>query len=223
MKLLALDTATEAVSAALWIEGAIRAQYAVAPREQARRILPMIDTLLAEAGLRPLDLDALAFGRGPGSFTGVRIAAGVVQGMAFAADLPVVPVSTLAALAQAALDADTQVEGVLATIDARMNEVYHAAYARGADGLALLQGEEGVCPAERIAVPATGRWLAAGTGWDSYGETLAARLGDRLAGDSGVRYPAAADMLPLAVRDFEAGVRLPPEQAVPVYLRDKVV
>ena len=97
MKLLALDTATEAVSAALWIDGATRARHAVAPREQARRILPMIEALLAEAGLCPAGLDAVAFGRGPGSFTGVRIAAGVAQGIAFAADQPVVPVSTLAA------------------------------------------------------------------------------------------------------------------------------
>ncbi len=223
MKLLALDTATEAVSAALWIDGATRARHAVAPREQARRILPMIEALLAEAGLCPAGLDAVAFGRGPGSFTGVRIAAGVAQGIAFAADLPVVPVSTLAALAQAALGTERQADGVLAAIDARMNEVYHALYVRGADGLATAEGEEAVGPAGRIAVPAAGRWLAAGTGWDSDREALAARLGDRLAGDSGVRHPAAADMLALAVRDFDAGVRLAPEQAVPVYLRDKVV
>ena len=99
MKLLALDTATEACSAAVWVDGAVLERYERAPRRHAALILPMIEAVLAEANLTPLQLDAIAFGRGPGAFTGVRIAIGIAQGIAFAADLPVVPISTLAALA----------------------------------------------------------------------------------------------------------------------------
>ena len=99
MKLLALDTATEACSAAVWVDGAVLERYELAPRRHAALILPMIEAVLAEAGLSPPQLDAIAFGRGPGAFTGVRIAVGIVQGIAFAADLPVIPISTLAALA----------------------------------------------------------------------------------------------------------------------------
>jgi tRNA threonylcarbamoyladenosine biosynthesis protein TsaB len=122
MKLLAIDTATEACSAAIYIDGETVQRYRIAPREHSHIILPMIDELLAETGCYLSAMSAIAFGRGPGSFMGVRIAAGVTQGIAFAHDLPVVPVSTLAAIAQTA-HVQTQAEKVLAAIDARMNEV----------------------------------------------------------------------------------------------------
>jgi len=100
MKLLAVETSTEACSAALYIDGIVNERFELTPKEHTRLILPMIDSLMSDAGLKPQQLDALAFGCGPGSFTGVRIATGVIQGIAFGADLPVVPVSTLAAIAQ---------------------------------------------------------------------------------------------------------------------------
>ena len=125
MKLLALDTATEACSAALYIDGEIKQEYQLAPREHTRLILAMVESLLVEAGITIKQLDALAFGRGPGSFTGVRIATGAVQGMAYGADLPVVPVSTLASIAQSVHD-EHQAESVLTAIDARMQAVYWA-------------------------------------------------------------------------------------------------
>src|SRR3569623_782227 len=117
MNLLAIDTATEACSAALYLDGAIAARYALAPREHARLILPMVDELLREADIKPTQLDAVSFGRGPGALTGLRIAAGVVQGIAYGADLPVVPVSSLAALAQGCYR-ERGVTRILATIDA---------------------------------------------------------------------------------------------------------
>ena len=141
MILLALETATEACSAALAVDGDIRERFEVAPRGHSELILPMVDELMAEADISIEQVDAIAFGRGPGAFTGLRIAVGVTQGIAFGADLPVVPVSTLAALAQG-----SESNSVLAAIDARMDEVYWGAYQRSSAGLMTLCGEEAVIP-----------------------------------------------------------------------------
>jgi tRNA threonylcarbamoyladenosine biosynthesis protein TsaB len=219
-RLLAIDTATEACSAALWIDGELHEQYAEAPREHAKRLLPMVETLLAEASLKLGDLDALAFGRGPGSFTGVRIAAGMAQGLAFSAGLPVVPVSTLAALAQGA--ADVEHPRLLAAIDARMGEVYWARYLLGADGLVSLDGDERVCAPEDAPVPSDGGWFGVGSGWKTYEERLATCLGNVVSGFDGARYPRASDVARLAVPVYERGAALPAERAIPVYLRDRV-
>ena len=176
MKILAIDTATEACSAALYLGGEITRQYRVAPRQHSHIILPMIDQLLAESGVRVAELDALAFGRGPGSFMGVRIAAGVTQGIALAWDLPVVPVSTLAAIAQTAYS-ETGATRVLSAIDARMNEVYWAAYRLSDNGCMHLVGEESVIAPGQVAKPAEDGWTGAGTGWSAYGEILNAAIG----------------------------------------------
>src|SRR3989338_484571 len=138
--ILALDTSTEACSCALQVRGEIIEDYAVIPRQHAQNILPMIQQLLHKAGLTFAQLDAIAFGRGPGSFTGLRIAAGVAQGLALASDLPVLPVSTLAALALQG-HADTGDSALLACLDARIDEVYWAWYSIE-NGLPVLQGEE---------------------------------------------------------------------------------
>lgn len=221
MKLLAIETATEACSAALWLDGTVIERYRLAPREHNRLILPMLDEVLAEAGLALAQMDALAFGRGPGSFTGVRIAAGVVQGIAYAADLPVVPVSTLAALAQEALD-ETGAELAYPCIDARMAEVYWAVYRRGGEGLAELLGAESVLPASAVPLPEDGPGVGTGSGWATYGAVLAERSGGRAEAVLEGRFPRASLVARLGADGFRRGLAVPAEQALPVYLRDNV-
>ncbi|MWV17714.1 tRNA (adenosine(37)-N6)-threonylcarbamoyltransferase complex dimerization subunit type 1 TsaB [Pseudomonas sp. L-22-4S-12] len=216
--LLALDTATEACSVALLHEGRVLSHYEVIPRLHAQRLLPMIRSLLDEAGVELAALDAIAFGRGPGAFTGIRIAIGVVQGLAFALDKPVLPVSNLAVLAQRALR-EQGARQVAAAIDARMDEVYWGCY-REEQGEMRLQGVEAVLAPEQVSLPrgATGDWFGAGTGWGSY----AARLAVTPAGQDAGMLPHAEDLLQLARFAWARGEALPADQALPVYLRDKV-
>jgi tRNA threonylcarbamoyladenosine biosynthesis protein TsaB len=215
--LLALETATEACSAALAIDGDIHERFEVAPRGHSQLILPMVDELMAEAGLSIEQVDAIAFGRGPGAFTGLRIAVGVTQGIAFGASLPVVPVSTLAALAQGC-----ESNRVLAAIDARMDEVYWGAYQRNSAGQMVLCGEERVLPPGQVPLPEGDDWFGVGTGWDSYGSILDERCASQLTGWNGESLPHAADVARLGIAGFNAGEATTAEQAIPVYLRDKV-
>jgi tRNA threonylcarbamoyladenosine biosynthesis protein TsaB len=219
MKLLALETSTEACSAALAVDGAVSERFEIAPRKHAELILPMVDGLLKDAGLRLADLDALAFGRGPGAFTGVRIAAGVIQGLAFGADRPVIPVSTLAALAQGAA---AEANAIAAAIDARMGEVYWGTFTVGGDGLVAAAGEERVCKADSVEVPNATDWFGVGTGWMTYGEILSGKLGSRLRGSAGDRFPSAQAVLKLATRELEAGRTVTAAEALPVYLRHPI-
>lgn len=220
MKLLAVETATEACSAALWIDGAVIERYQRTQRDHTRLVLPMIDGLMAEAGLRPRDLDGLAFGRGPGSFTGVRIATGIIQGIAFGADLPIVPVSTLAALAQEFFDRNSA-EVAFTAMDARMGEIYWGVYRRGEKGYAELIGPERVIPADKIEFPDL-RGVGIGTGWGVYREELAKRLAGRLSGIEADNLPRAGAVARLGAHGFERGLAVPVEEAMPVYLRDQV-
>lgn len=215
--LLALDTATEACSVALLHDGKITSHYEVIPRQHAQKLLPMIQTLLADAGIALSAVDAIAFGRGPGAFTGVRIAIGVVQGLAFALERPVLPVSNLAVLAQRALREHGATQ-VAAAIDARMDEVYWGCYTEQA-GEMRLQGVEAVLPPEQVALPngSGGQWFGAGTGW-GYGERLAVKAD----GQDASMLPHALDLLTLAHFAWQRGESVPAEQAQPVYLRDKV-
>ncbi len=222
MKLLAIETATEACSAALSIDGEIHERFQVAPREHSRLVLPMLDELLAEAGVTLKALDALAFGRGPGSFTGVRIAVSMIQGIALGADLPVVPVSSLAALAQGMLRTDAERQ-VLAAIDARMEEVYWGAYRADTDGIMRPSGKEQVLRPQDVLLPEGDGWIGAGTGWQTYGAQLSERLGKQVERWRGERYPSAADVAVLAAAGFDEGQAVSAEEALPVYLRDKVV
>lgn len=214
--LLALDTATEACSAALLHEGRLYHRYEVIPRMHAKRLLPMIDELLVEAGIALKQVDALVFGRGPGAFTGVRIATGMVQGLAFATGKPVIGISNLAALAQRAWR-EHGAENVCAAIDARMDEVYWGCY-QLRDGTMQLIGNEVVSPpgqvqlAEGMVSPA-----GSGTGW-RYADRLAVQV-DRAWPDF---LPDAQDLLSLAQPLWERGQVLDAADAQPVYLRDQV-
>lgn len=215
MKILALDTATEACAVAVTIDGD-STERLVMGRQHAERILELIDELLAEAGLRPTELDAIAFGRGPGMFTGLRIGAGVTQGIAFAADLPVVPVSTLLALAQG-----QTADRILAALDARMGQVYWGCYERGDDGFMVPVTDERV-EAPEILVPPDGSWAGAGSGWDQYAAELLPRLQSRIASWQAQAFPSAVDVARLGERDAIQGKAISAELALPVYVRDDV-
>jgi len=225
MKILAIDTATEACSAALMIDGEILSHYQVAPREHSRLILKMIDDLLLQANNSISDVDAIAFGRGPGSFMGLRIAAGVVQGLAFAHDIPVIPVSSLKAIAQRVYS-ETQNKNVLVAIDARMDEVYWAAY-YFENQKWLLNGEEQVISPDKVVLPVTAgrsekQWAAAGTGWASYQDRLLPLASDQLTVMLPECLPSAEAIALLAIDDLQAGRVVSAAQAIPVYLRNDV-
>ena len=222
MKLLALDTATENCSAALLVDGALFTREEELARGHAERILPMIDELLSEVQSTLADLDAIAFGRGPGSFTGVRLAATVTQGLAFGAGLGVVPISDLRAVAQRAFHIEAALTRVVVCNDARMSEVYWGCYERGPDGLARLEGEEHVSKPQEVRLPAN--WstaTAAGRGFMAYGEVLAA-VAVEPSGPLTKLLPRAAEIAFLAAPAVSAGQLLRPEAAIPVYLRDNV-
>ncbi|RME33206.1 MAG: tRNA (adenosine(37)-N6)-threonylcarbamoyltransferase complex dimerization subunit type 1 TsaB [Gammaproteobacteria bacterium] len=220
MKLLALETATEACSVALWLDGELLVRHEVAPRRHAALLLPMAQELLAEGEIPLAALDAVAFGRGPGGFTGLRIAAGAAQGIAIAGALPVVPVSTLAALAQGC-HRRTGAATVLAALDARMGEVYWGLF-RLQEGLMAAVGPESVSPPEEVTFPGPEAEAGCGSGWARYREELAGALQSLPALLEPEALPHAADLARLAVAAFAAGTALPPERAQPCYLRDRV-
>ncbi len=212
MKILAFDTSTELCSAALWLDGELIEREEMAGNRHSELLLPMIQYLLAEAGLALPELDGLAFGKGPGSFTGLRIGCGVAQGLAFAADLPVHGVTTLAAMAQ-----ETMATSVLSCIDARMHEVYVAAYRRQGDALEEVVAPR-VLPPERVDLPDAGGWTGVGTGFSAYPALLHGRL---IAVDPLV-HPRARAIAHLARPVLVAGGGVPAESAEPFYVRDKV-
>lgn len=222
MRLLALDTATESCSAALLVEGRVLTRQAELARGHAERILPMIEELLAEAGTRLEALQAIAFGRGPGSFTGVRLAASITQGLAFGAGLGVVPVSDLRALAQRVFDDDEGVLQALVCNDARMQEVYWACFERGDDGLALERSPERVGSPGSVELPPGWSGTAGlGRGFAAY-PALRALEGVIVSAGWDRLLPRAAEIARLALPELAAGRLLAPEAAVPVYLRDDV-
>ncbi|MFP1728547.1 tRNA (adenosine(37)-N6)-threonylcarbamoyltransferase complex dimerization subunit type 1 TsaB [Lonsdalea quercina] len=221
-RILALDTATEACSVALWNEGEVHALFEVCPREHTQRILPMVQQILSEQGLALSDMDALAFGLGPGSFTGVRIGIGIAQGLALGADLPMIGVSTLATLAQGAFRL-TGANQVLTAIDARMSEVYWAQYRRDEQGVWYGEASEAVLSPSQVQAQTSaldGEWATAGTGWQTYPDLI--HPADAVLQDSQYLLPQAEDMLPLALQHWQSGATLRVEQAQPRYLRNEV-
>ena len=220
MKILAIDTSTEACSAALYHDGEIMARYQVAPRQHADLILAMCDEVLAEAGCKLPELDALAFGRGPGAFTGVRIGTGVIQGMAFVHDLPVVPVSSLAAMAHVAWRESSK-KNVMTAIDARINEVYWACYQCSNEGVIEALPEQVVVPTA-VELPEHAEWFGVGTGWQTYQDELSARAAGLVHDIQPDLFPDARDIAQLAWHVVEEGGAVSAELALPVYLRDNV-
>jgi len=215
--LIAIETSTESCSAALLRDGVIIERSELAPRRHAELILPMIESLLDEAGVSRRQLDAIAVGRGPGAFTGVRLAISIAQGLALALDIPVVPVSSLAALAQEANAEEG--ETILALIDARMGEVYAGMFRRAQGAIAPVS-EETVGQADALVLPHIHRVV--GTGWAVYPDIIAARLPVAPLFADGARYPQARAIAELAAPRFAAGQSVVAELALPVYLRDKV-
>jgi tRNA threonylcarbamoyladenosine biosynthesis protein TsaB len=225
MNLLAFETATEALSVALLIDGQVHERFELAPRRHAELALPWADELLAQAGIARSQLDAIAVGRGPGAFTGVRLAIAVVQGIAMALDRPVVPVSTLAVLAMRAdlLPHAGASRHVLAAIDARMGEVYSAAFELR-DGDAHALSPESVRGPDQVELPdspAAG-WFGVGTGFGAADGALAQRLGDRMVAFDATQLPHAADVARLAAHAFARGEAVAPERVEPAYLRNNV-
>ena len=217
MKLLALDTSTEYLSLALLLDGKVISRGLLAGQTHSQRILPLLRELLNEAGVELNDLDGVAFGAGPGSFTGLRIGCGVAQGLAFGADLPVIGVSTLLALAEDVSDADK----VVACLDARMGEVYYAAYEKTATGWEEVVAPGLYAPTDVPMIPGTG-WTAAGSGWRAYGAALDQIYAEHVNHRLPDVFPQAAAIARLAQPGFVAGLGRPASEAAPIYIRNKV-
>ena len=222
MRILAIDTATEACSAALWNDGNTCAHFELCPREHTQRILPIVQDILTQGGISLTDLDALAFGRGPGSFTGVRIGIGIAQGLALGAELPMIGVSTLVTMAQGAWRKQGATR-VLAAIDARMGEVYWAEYQRDENGIWHGEESEAVLKPEVVQqrlAELSGEWATVGTGWAAWPDMTQGANATLV--DGNVTLPEAEDMLPIACAMLEQGKTVAVDKAEPVYLRNNV-
>jgi tRNA threonylcarbamoyladenosine biosynthesis protein TsaB len=218
MNLLAIETATETCSVALSIGDDVRELYQHAPRQHAELLLPWVSQLLAEAGIGFASIDAIAFSRGPGSFTSLRIGIGIVQGLAWASDIPVIPVSSLAATAQSA--AGNGVDSALVALDARMNEVFTGAFEVNGEGLMVPVAAERVCLPEDVTLPAGSEVYGIGNGFDRY--AALAELSGQLSDIRADIWPRASSVLQLAQAWLKTNEPLSAEQAQPVYLRDNV-
>lgn len=214
--MLALDTSTEYLSLCLWQDGAMLSRDLLAGQKHSQLILPMLGEMLVEAGLTLPELDGIAFGAGPGSFTGLRIGCGVAQGLAFGANLPVVGVSTLLALAQ-----QTDAERVIACLDARMGEVYYAAYVRHGSGWQIAY-EPGLYKPQEVPSIEGGAWFGIGSGWAAYGDILNVRYAGQVDKNNGQAFPHARDIAALAANEFSAGKAVSAAEAAPIYIRNKV-
>jgi len=220
MKLLAFETATEACSVALYIDGNISERFEIVPKQHTQLVLPWAEQLLAEAGIKKSQLDAIAVGIGPGAFTGVRLAVALVQGIALALDKPVLPVSTLAALAMQA--ADFKAGKILAAIDARMGEIYAAKFRLNEQGLVDAIGDEMVIAPEVYVLESGESIAGVGTGFTANDSILQSNLKPQLLYCNAQALPHAADIAKLALRDYALGKMMAPDILEPAYLRNKV-
>ncbi len=220
MNLLAIDTSTDFCSVAACRGETLFSRHEPAGQRQAEMILGMVDAVLAGAGLEIAQIEGIAYGAGPGSFTGLRIAAGVTQGLALARRVGVVGIGTLLALAEEAA-AETAGGRIISCLDAHMGEVYHAAYRRAGAGWEEVSAP-GLYKPEAVPVMAGGEWTGCGDGFAAYRERLAARLGGCVSAVRSGTGPTARAVLRLAMPRFAAGEAMDAAAAVPVYLRDKV-
>lgn len=217
MNILALDTSTDFCSAALWRNAAVIERAVPAGQSHSSLLMAMVDEVLAEAGLPLAAVDGIAYGEGPGSFTGLRIACAVAQGLAFSSDIPVAGVGTLRAMAAAC-----GAPRVICCLDARMQEVYHAAYIPGADNAWIEVSAPRVCAPAAVPLPEGTGWTGCGSGFRVYAEVLQQRIGGCLSGVRPDIVPLARDIARLAAPVFAQGRGMPAELAAPVYVRDKV-
>ncbi|MEJ2115448.1 MAG: tRNA (adenosine(37)-N6)-threonylcarbamoyltransferase complex dimerization subunit type 1 TsaB [Gammaproteobacteria bacterium] len=220
MKLLAIETATESCSAALLLNDEVFSLSEVAPRRHNEIILSMCEQVLAQGQTSLSQLEAVAFGRGPGAFTGLRLAASVTQGIALGQDLPVVQVSTLASLAQQAFE-ENEITQVLSCIDARMQEIYYGFYKVSDLQIMELVGEEKVVAPKNIEVKVSGDCYGVGSGWAPYAQLLQEKIGTTLSYDASL-FPQAEYVAKLAKVYFEQGKSVTAVEALPIYLRDNV-
>ncbi|WP_036302085.1 tRNA (adenosine(37)-N6)-threonylcarbamoyltransferase complex dimerization subunit type 1 TsaB [Methylotenera sp. L2L1] len=216
MNLLAFDTSTEYLSLAVMRDSIVFKYDVLAGQTHSQIILPEIQRLLNQAELQLQDLNGLAFGAGPGSFTGVRIAAGVAQGLGFGANLPVVGVCTLMALAEASGESK-----VIACLDARMGEVYHAAYVKSASGWQAVI-EPGLYKPDAVPAVVGDDWAGVGSGWQTYGEVLADAYRGQVQTTQPALLPIASAVLALAQPMLASGEANTAEHAMPIYIRNRV-
>jgi tRNA threonylcarbamoyladenosine biosynthesis protein TsaB len=219
MQILAIDTSTEFLSLALWLDGRVLSRDIHAGQTHSQQILPTLRELLDEAQIELKELDGIAFGAGPGSFTGLRIACGVAQGLAFGANLPVVGVSTLQALAQ-----QSGAEKVIACLDARMGEIYHAAYEKR-NGEWLEVSAPALFKPKDVPKVIGVDWVGVGTGWLVYPDVLQTVYGEQLRempAPDHHSHPTATSVAEISLPTFEAGLARPAHEAAPIYIRNKV-
>jgi len=220
MKILAIETSTEACSAALDIDDSCIFRHKIAPRKHTELILPMIDSLLQEADVKINSLDVITFGCGPGAFTGVRIAISITQGLACPYDIPVIPISTLAVLAQ---QFSTKYDHIATAIDARMKEIYWGLYKVNKCNLVEVMKKEKVCSPNNILSPTNGEWVGVGSGWKIYANEIKSKFKCKIIDIKNDTYPHAKNVVQLAKPLYENGKFISADRAKPVYLRDKVV
>ncbi len=216
MNILALDTSTEFCSVAVWRDGAVQQRVVRAGQSHSTILLELIDAVLQDGGLRLNALDGIAYGAGPGSFTGLRIACATAQGLAFATGIPLAGIGTLQALA-----AGCSAERVIGCLDARMQEIYHAAYRRVGDTYIEVSAPRVCAPDAAPQLEGNG-WTGCGSGFAAYREVLGQRYGAQLAVIDGTAHPQAQDIAQLAAPVFASGGGIPAEQAAPLYVRDRV-
>lgn len=216
LKILAIETSTEYCSVALWQDGVVSERCELVGQKHSEVLMEMLDALLKDAGIKVKQVDGIAFGKGPGSFTGVRIACGVTQGLALGAEVEVVGVCTLEALAEA-----SGKDKVIAALDARMSELYLAAYEKR-DGEWSVVIAPCLCKAEEVPALMGEGWFGVGSGFAVSGVALQARYGDQLSGMDEKAVPQASAVVSIAAREFAKGLAVDAALALPLYLRDKV-